>query len=209
MGDMRTGALLQLQEMANGGIDIINDFINTLNKIPGVSIDLIDQMTFGTTASLENEAAKQQRSADLAAKTQAVNDRITSRDTALASQKATLESAHAARKAENASRVAAAAEKAASASLVSVSGSTGASQIDSIGKVGEVGKINSDVNIADEDLQLMKDVAEMRYVQNFVTLTPTVAMNAQVSERVDIDELTSRMADVLIEEVAAGAEGVF
>ena len=78
-----------------------------------------------------------------------------------------------------------------------------------IGKVGEVGKISSDVNIAEEDLQLMKDVAEMRYVQNFVTLTPTVAMNAQVSERVDIDELTGRVADVLIEEVSAGAEGVY
>lgn len=209
MGDMRAGALTQLQELANGGIGIINDFISTLNKIPGVSIDLIDQLTFGTIAGLENEAAKQQRRADLAAKTQAVNDRISSRDTALATQKATLESAHAARRAENASRVAAAAEKAASDSLLSAAGGAGASQLDSIGKVGEVGKINSDVNIADEDLQLMKDVAEMRYVQNFVTLTPTVAMNAQVSERVDIDELTGRVADVLIEEVAAGAEGVY
>ena len=209
MGDLRAGALTQLQELANGGIGIINDFISTLNKIPGVSIDLIDQLTFGTIAGLENEAAKQQRSADLAAKTQAVNDRISSRDTALATQKATLESAHAARRAENASRVAAAAEKAASDSLLSAAGGAGASQIDSIGKVGEVGKISSDVNIADEDLQLMKDVAEMRYVQNFVTLTPTVAMNAQVSERVDIDELTGRVADVLIEEVAAGAEGVY
>lgn len=209
MGDMRAGALTQLQELANGGIGIINDFISTLNKIPGVSIDLIDQLTFGTIAGLENEAAKQQRSADLAAKTQAVGDRISSRDTALATQKATLESAHAARRAENASRVAAAAEKAASDSLLSAAGGAGANQIDSIGKVGEVGKINSDVNIADEDLQLMKDVAEMRYVQNFVTLTPTVAMNAQVSERVDIDELTGRVADVLIEEVAAGAEGVY
>lgn len=209
MGDMRAGALTQLQELANGGIGIINDFISTLNKIPGVSIDLIDQLTFGTIAGLENEAAKQQRSADLAAKTQAVNDRISSRDTALATQKATLESAHAARRAENASRVAVAAEKAASDSLLSAAGGAGASQLDSIGKVGEVGKINSDVNIADEDLQLMKDVAEMRYVQNFVTLTPTVAMNAQVSERVDIDELTGRVADVLIEEVAAGAEGVY
>lgn len=209
MGDMRAGALTQLQELANGGIGIINDFISTLNKIPGVSIDLIDQLTFGTIAGLENEAAKQQRSADLAAKTQAVGDRISSRDTALATQKATLESAHAARRAENASRVAAAAEKAASDSLLSAAGGAGASQLDSIGKVGEVGKINSDVNIADEDLQLMKDVAEMRYVQNFVTLTPTVAMNAQVSERVDIDELTGRVADVLIEEVAAGAEGVY
>ena len=209
MGDMRAGALTQLQELANGGIGIINDFISTLNKIPGVSIDLIDQLTFGTIAGLENEAAKQQRSADLAARTQAVNDRISSRDTALATQKATLESAHAARRAENASRVAAAAEKAASDSLLSAAGGAGASQLDSIGKVGEVGKINSDVNIADEDLQLMKDVAEMRYVQNFVTLTPTVAMNAQVSERVDIDELTGRVADALIEEVAAGAEGVY
>lgn len=209
MGDMRAGALTQLQELANGGIGIINDFISTLNKIPGVSIDLIDQLTFGTIAGLENEAAKQQRSADLAAKTQAVNDRISSRDTALATQKSTLESAHAARRAENASRVAAAAEKAASDSLLSAAGGAGANQLDSIGKVGEVGKINSDVNIADEDLQLMKDVAEMRYVQNFVTLTPTVAMNAQVSERVDIDELTGRVADVLIEEVAAGAEGVY
>lgn len=209
MGDMRAGALTQLQELANGGIGIINDFISTLNKIPGVSIDLIDQLTFGTIAGLENEAAKQQRSADLAARTQAVNDRISSRDTALATQKATLESAHAARRAENASRVAAAAEKAASDSLLSAAGGAGANQLDSIGKVGEVGKINSDVNIADEDLQLMKDVAEMRYVQNFVTLTPTVAMNAQVSERVDIDELTGRVADVLIEEVAAGAEGVY
>lgn len=209
MGDMRAGALTQLQELANGGIGIINDFISTLNKIPGVSIDLIDQLTFGTIAGLENEAAKQQRSADLAAKTQAVNDRISSRDTALATQKATLESAHAARRAENASRVAVAAEKAASDSLLSAAGGAGANQLDSIGKVGEVGKINSDVNIADEDLQLMKDVAEMRYVQNFVTLTPTVAMNAQVSERVDIDELTGRVADVLIEEVAAGAEGVY
>ena len=209
MGDMRAGALTQLQELANGGIGIINDFISTLNKIPGVSIDLIDQLTFGTVAGLENEAVKQQRSADLAAKTQAVNDRISSRDTALATQKATLESAHAARRAENASRVAAAAEKAASNSLLSAAGGAGASQLDSIGKVGEVGKINSDVNIADEDLQLMKDVAEMRYVQNFVTLTPTVAMNTQVSERVDIDELTGRVADVLIEEVAAGAEGVY
>lgn len=209
MGDMRAGALTQLQELANGGIGIINDFISTLNKIPGVSIDFIYQLTFGTIAGLENEAAKQQRSADLAAKTQAVNDRISSRDTALATQKATLESAHAARRAENASRVAAAAEKAASDSLLSAAGGAGANQLDSIGKVGEVGKINSDVNIADEDLQLMKDVAEMRYVQNFVTLTPTVAMNAQVSERVDIDELTGRVADVLIEEVAAGAEGVY
>lgn len=54
-----------------------------------------------------------------------------------------------------------------------------------------VGKIDSDVNIADEDLKFLRDVAEMRYVQNFVTLTPTVAMDAQISERVDLDDVVS------------------
>ena len=227
MGDLRAGSLLQLQGLANGGIDIINDFISTLNKIPGVSIDLIDQMTFGTTAQLENEAAKQQRNAELAAKSNQVQNDIDRRNAQLeknqkwaannkatraadlTAQKSQMEADHATRQADIAAKKAAAAEEKASDSLFDMTGGTGGSKLDSIGKVGEVGKISSDVNIAEEDLQLMKDVAEMRYVQNFVTLTPTVAMNAQVSERVDIDELTGRVADALIEEVAAGAEGVY
>lgn len=227
MGDLRAGSLLQLQGLANGGIDIINDFISTLNKIPGVSIDLIDQMTFGTTAQLENEAAKQQRNAELAAKSNQVQNDIDRRNAQLeknqkwaannkatraadlTAQKSQMEADHATRQADIAAKKAAAAEEKASDSLFDMTGGAGGSKLDSIGKVGEVGKISSDVNIAEEDLQLMKDVAEMRYVQNFVTLTPTVAMNAQVSERVDIDELTGRVADVLIEEVAAGAEGVY
>ena len=227
MGDLRAGSLLQLQGIANGGIDIINDFISTLNKIPGVSIDLIDQMTFGTTAQLENEAAKQQRNAELAAKSNQVQNDIDRRNAQLeknqkwaannkatraadlTAQKSQMEADHATRQADIAAKKAAAAEEKASDSLFDMTGGAGGSKLDSIGKVGEVGKINSDVNIADEDLQLMKDVAEMRYVQNFVTLTPTVAMNAQVSERVDIDELTGRVADALIEEVAAGAEGIY
>ena len=45
----------------NGAIGIINDFINLLNKIPGVHISLIDQVTFGTTEQLKNEAEKQSR----------------------------------------------------------------------------------------------------------------------------------------------------
>ena len=59
----------------------------------------------------------------------------------------------------------------------------GTNDVGKVDSVGSVGKIDSDVNIADEDLKFLRDVAEMRYVQNFVTLTPTVAVEAQISER--------------------------
>ena len=64
-------------------------------------------------------------------------------------------------------------------------------------------------DIADEDLKFMKDVAEMRYVQNFVTLTPTVSMDARISERVDVNEVVSSIAQVLEEEIAISAEGKY
>ena len=75
--------------------------------------------------------------------------------------------------------------------------------------VDSVGKIDSDVNIADEDLKFLRDVAEMRYVQNFVTLTPTVAMDAQISERVDVDEVVGAIERKLENEFVAAAEGVY
>lgn len=76
MGDMKVGVLMILQNMVNGAIDIINGFIGVLNKIPGVSIDAIEKVTFGTTAQLENDAAKQARAADLAAYQDQINSQI-------------------------------------------------------------------------------------------------------------------------------------
>lgn len=69
-------------------------------------------------------------------------------------------------------------------------------------------KIADEVHIADEDIQFFRDVAEMRYIQNFVTLTPTVAMNASISEKVDVDGVIQRIERTLVEEVAASAEVV-
>lgn len=71
------------------------------------------------------------------------------------------------------------------------------------------GKIASEVHIADEDLQFFKDVAEMRYVQNFVTLTPSVSMNANISEKVDVKSVVHEISVMLDEQIASSAEGVF
>ena len=53
MGDMKANVLMILQNMVNGAINIINGFIGVLNKLPGVSIETIAAVTFGTTAQLE------------------------------------------------------------------------------------------------------------------------------------------------------------
>ena len=85
----------------------------------------------------------------------------------------------------------------------------GTNDVGNVDSVGSVGKIDSDVNIADEDLKFLRDVAEMRYVQNFVTLTPTVAVEAQISEKVDVDEVVERIESKLEDEFTAAAEGVY
>ena len=85
----------------------------------------------------------------------------------------------------------------------------GSGEVDNVDHVGSVGEIEEDVNIAEEDLNFLRDVAEMRYVQNFVTLTPTVAIDAQVSDRVDYEELARRIERELEDEFVAAAEGVY
>ena len=209
MGDMKAGVLTILQNMVNGAISIINGFISVLNKIPGVNIELIDKVTFGTTAQMENEAAKQTRNQGFEAYRSQIESQIADRDAKLNQMKTAANVATAQRQAEIATAKAEAAQKKAqeNADLTGKFATNG--DIANVGKVGEVGKIKDDVNIADEDLKLMRDVAEMRYVQNFVTLTPTVAMNAQISEKVDVDKVVRKIETKLEDEFAMAAEGVY
>jgi tape measure domain-containing protein len=211
MGDMKAGVLTILQNMVNGAIDIINGFINTLNKIPGVSIDAIEKVTFGTTAQMENDAAKQARAADLSAYQDQINSQIAERDSALSAMKAEARAATAQREAEIAAAKAesAAAGNGSTEPDWSAYANTDPGDIGNVDRVGSVGSIDEDVNIADEDLKFLRDVAEMRYVQNFVTLTPTVAVDAKISEKVDVDEVVDKIERRLETEFEAAAEGVY
>lgn len=206
MGDMKAGVLMILQNMVNGAIDIINGFIGVLNKIPGVSIDAIEKVTFGTTAQLENDATKQARAADLAAHQDQINSQIAERDAALDAMKAEANAATAQREAEIA---AANGESGSTEPDWSAYANSYPGDIGNVDHVGSVGSIDEDVNIAEEDLKFLRDVAEMRYVQNFVTLTPTVAVDAKISEKVDVDEVVNRIETRLETEFEAAAEGVY
>ncbi|MCJ8008897.1 tape measure protein [Lederbergia wuyishanensis] len=79
------------------------------------------------------------------------------------------------------------------------------------GKLDSIGKINDDINIADEDIKLMRDLAEKKSIQNFVTLTPTVTLTGDMnlSEEADVDEIIKKIEKTLTDDVARSAEGVF
>lgn len=65
VGDMKVGVLNILQDMINGAIGKINSFINLINKIPGVNIKAVEEVTFATKAGIENQAAKSARQAEI------------------------------------------------------------------------------------------------------------------------------------------------
>ena len=67
VGNMKVTVLSIIQNMVNGAIDLINWFIEQLNKLPGVSISAIGHVTFAATAAAEEAVASASREAGLAA----------------------------------------------------------------------------------------------------------------------------------------------
>ena len=78
-----------------------------------------------------------------------------------------------------------------------------------IDKVGEVGKIGSTVDISSEDLKIMRELAEMKNIQNFVSLTPSVNVTTgDVRSESDIDTIISRIKNYMEVELVSSAQGV-
>ncbi|WP_338552892.1 hypothetical protein [Paenibacillus sp. KS-LC4] len=82
--------------------------------------------------------------------------------------------------------------------------------IANVNKVDEVGKVNDTVDIASEDLKTMRELAEMKNIQNFVSLQPTVSVQTgDINNGTDIDTIISRIERSLNEQIASSAEGVY
>ncbi|WP_201008186.1 tape measure protein [Paenibacillus glycanilyticus] len=82
--------------------------------------------------------------------------------------------------------------------------------IPKVGEVGEVGKINNTVDISSEDIEMMRNIAEMNAIQNFVTLTPTVQVTTgPISKDVDVDEVIRRIGSTMEQEIQSSAQGAY
>ena len=78
-------------------------------------------------------------------------------------------------------------------------------------KVEDVNKKDgSTVDLSTEDMKTMRDLAEMKNIQNFVTLTPTVSVQTgDINNGYDIQTIVNRITESLEKEIAMSAQGVY
>lgn len=74
----------------------------------------------------------------------------------------------------------------------------------------KLGKLSDSVDVSNEDLKTMRELAEMKNIQNFVTLTPTVNVEANSTggEGFDVDTVVARITNSLETEIASSASAV-
>ncbi|MDQ0269933.1 tape measure protein [Cytobacillus purgationiresistens] len=78
------------------------------------------------------------------------------------------------------------------------------------GKLDSIGKIDNEINIAEEDLKILRDLADIRSIQNFVTLTPQVTFgDLTVREESDINKIVRKIEKMLEDEMENSAKGVY
>lgn len=208
VGDMKVNVLNLIQGMVNGAIDLLNRFISSVNKIPGVAIDLVDKVSFAASAAAENEAAKSARASELKSLQAQVEANAASREAQISQMKADAE----AQKAERLAGIAAAQEQAKSAGSESGGGAGDApayqgGNIDSVGTVGKVKSIDGDVKLSDEDIKLYRDLAERRYMNNveLQTLAPNITVNVPkgAGDNINEQDLANKLKKILIQQRAA------
>lgn len=206
MGDMKVSVLTILQNMINGAIDIINKFIGVLNKIPGVSIDAIEHVTFATTAAAENEAAKSARAADLAAYENELASAKAGRDAHIDSLKAELNSSVDALQAAYAQAKAdAAADSSAEQTALDGIGADTAGINDSAGSAA------ASLKETTEDLKYMRDLAEQEAINRFTTAEVKIDMTGmtnRIDSDMDLDGVLNTLTEGFAEALEVAAEGV-
>lgn len=78
------------------------------------------------------------------------------------------------------------------------------------GKLDSVGKIEDDISIADEDLKMLKELADIRSIQNFQTLQPSFTFgDMTIREDADIKKIISGIETYMRKEMDRSSEGVY
>lgn len=189
---MRVKALEILDALINGVIRGINWLIEKLNTIPGVNLKVIEAVDFSARAAAEAEAIRQAGEAAIAAMEQWAAQRALEREQRVLD----FLEARAARRAEQQAE--------------QLLPSAFDWNIGTIDRVEEVGRIRDTVDISAEDLRVLRELAEIRNIQNFVTLQPQLHYThiGDIRSEQDRDVIIRTIRGYMEQELASSARGV-
>ena len=219
MGDMKVGVLTILQDMVNGAIGIINKFIGLLNKIPGVSIQTIGKVDFGDTAKMQNDAEKKARENELEDYRNSVSSGITDRANKISQMKIDAVNAFNQRQSEIDKAKKAALDRnqnsktsapgVASGNLPNYANNQQL-QNNIANTAANTGAMKDSMDVTQEDLKYMRDVAEQEVINRFTTAEIKVDMtnNNNINSNLDLDGVMSYMEKKVYETLSVAAEGV-
>lgn len=215
LADMQVSAAKVMDDLINSVIDGINWLRQKSNDILKTSFTMIDQVNLTAQAELEASIAKQagdeviaEMEAKNAAKAAEREQRVLD-----------FEKERAAKRAEQEAQMEAEEESKGDGEpdyskylndINSKLGSGGQDEVDKVKKVGQVDKIKDTVDISSEDLKMMRELADVKNIQNFVTLQPSIKFgDTHVRHESDLNTIIARITDTLNEGIASSADATY
>lgn len=209
--DMRANVLMILQDMVNKAINIINDFISKLNNIPGVAIETISNVTFGTNEKLRNEAQKSLRDAFVDAHRSRAELASAEREAKLRAMENEI-STIAKNRQDDVDRLKAKAiaERDISATKNGNSGGLDNTAHGMVEVPSNVARMANSMEASEEELKYLREAAEQEAVNRFTTAEIKVDMGGitnQVNDERDLDGMVTYLEEKLYEAMVVAAEG--
>lgn len=219
-GDMKVGVLTILQDMVNGGIDLINLLIGALNHLPNMQINPLEKVTFGQDARKKNDAEKMAREAELTDERRKVAEQERQHQKDIFDKTLKAASDKLERDKEIASLRDEAAQKAKdkdpgkkynAAAYNGSEASNEANAANLAATAANTGAMKNSMDIAEENLVYMRDIAEREAINKFTTSEISVSMGGitnNVNSELDLDGVVSYMEQKVYETMTVAAEGV-
>ena len=219
VGDLKVIVLTIIQNMVNGAIDLINDLITSINKVTGLSLNTVSHVTWGAEASLVNSAQKAARGIEQQEKLKQVNENIANRNTDYENMTKQMAREHQERLNQiNLEKVNGALTNPAKNLLDKMNSGNGfdyASMMDNLNNnvaqtADNTGKVADTLEVTEEDLQYIKDLAEQDVINRFTTASISVDFTNtnRIENDMDLDGVVERIKDTIQEAVITSAEEV-
>lgn len=218
LGNLKADGLMIMQQFVNGAIDMINGLINMANHILPTSIELIDHVTFGTNAEIKNQANQRMRENEISRyqkeleaieldRKNKINkmrlDAATKEQNRLTQINMMRENNVAKDKNKiNKDKIEIPNYTNYDNLLNNIANNTG-------NTAGNTGAMRDSIEIAEEDLKYMRDIAEREVINRFTTAQVNVEMvnHNNINSELDLDGIFDGLGEKIAEEVAISSEG--